>query len=421
MDHAKEVSIRLQGVFQEENLGFLSGHFTAKAQSDRVVLFPPTGQEIFCPPSLRLVPQKEGTFSLTRVTIGKDFHWERQEDQTFAGNLVLMIRPSGTLCVINELPLEEYLRSVIASEMSASAPLEFLKAHSIISRSWFLAGIQKKHHDRIPPPAGTAEEIVRYYDRQDHDLYQVCADDHCQRYQGITKIFSGRIEEAVGATCGLVLTYGNDICDTRYSKCCGGLTEDFSTAWADRVVPYLTCVPCAPSAHPPIHTEAEAEAWIGAEAQAYCAVKDADLLGAILPGFDRETEGFFRWQVQYDQVELAGILQEKTGYDLGDISAIIPLKRGPSGRIFRLRIVGSKGSLIIGKELEIRRSLSPSHLLSSAFVVIKEGGRFILRGAGWGHGVGLCQIGAAVLAHRGARAEEILCHYFRGTEIRKLY
>jgi len=264
-------------------------------------------------------------------------------------------------------------------------------------------------------------EVIRWYDREDHDLFDVCADDHCQRYQGITKIISEQAEEAVRETRGMVITYQDEICDARYSKACGGLTEEFDTAWDNKRVPYLGSISDASVPHRPIGTEEEASRWILSEPEAYCHTKDKRLLENILPDLDRETKGFFRWTIEYSRTELEEILRQKSGFDFGTLKEIVPLRRGPSGRISRLRIVGSKMSMVVGKELEIRRWLSRTHLYSSAFLVTVEAGRFILDGAGWGHGVGLCQIGAAVMATRGFLAEEILRHYFRGIEIKRIY
>jgi SpoIID/LytB domain protein len=310
--------------------------------------------------------------------------------------------------------------------MSGDAPIEFLKTHAILSRSWLLAALdrKKKKDERSTPGRKTTKkdgEVVRWYDREDHELFDVCADDHCQRYQGITKIVSERARSAVRETRGVVITHQDEICDARYSKACGGITEDFDTAWDDTSVPYLKSIADASVPHRPVTTEEEASAWILSNPEAYCCTKDERLLEKILPDFDRETKGFFRWRVDYSRVELEEILREKSGLDLGSPQEIVPLRRGPSGRISRLRVVGSKRSVVVGKELEIRRWLSRSHLYSSAFVVRAEGERFIFHGAGWGHGVGLCQIGAAVMATRGFSAEEILKHYFQGVEIKKVY
>jgi len=426
MDRQIEVNGRLDGNFRGEGFGPLSGGFSVKAKSGMIVFSDEANTGICRSPSIRLTGQENSTVSLFNVTIGSRFHWERTEDQTFKGDLILRLRTDGTICAINEIPLEDYLKSVISSEMSGAAPMEFLKTHTILSRSWVLAAIgrKKKTKETSTLAEKTTErggEVIRWYDREDHDLFDVCSDDHCQRYQGITKIISERAEEAVRETCGMVIIYQDEICDARYSKACGGLTEDFATAWDDKRVPYLGTISDASVPHQPIGTEEEASAWILSDPEAYCNARDQHLLEKILPDFDRETKSFFRWAVEYSRAELEEILREKSGFDFGILQEIIPLQRVPSGRISRLKIVGSKRSMIVGKELEIRRWLSRSHLYSSAFIVRAEADRFILHGAGWGHGVGLCQIGAAVLAAKGFSAEEILKHYFLGVEIKKIY
>jgi stage II sporulation protein D len=424
MDRQTEVNGRLDGDFRGDGFGPVSGLVSAKATTGMIVLFNQTNHEIARSPSIRLTAQEGSTFSLFNVTIGSRFHWERTEDQTFQGELILHLREDGAIYAINEIPLEDYLKSVISSEMSAEAPMEFLKAHAILSRSWLLAALDRKEKTK-EVPIRTEKiiegEVMRWYDREDHDLFDVCSDDHCQRYQGITKIVFRQAEEAVGETLGMVITFQDEICDARYSKACGGITEEFDTAWNDKQAPYLTSILDAPVSHQPIITEEEASAWILSEPEAYCNTKDEHLLGKILPDFDREIKSFFRWRVEYSRQELEEILREKSGFDFGTLQEIIPLKRGPSGRISRLKIVGSKKSMVVGKELEIRRWLSRTHLYSSAFVVRVEADRFIFDGAGWGHGVGLCQIGAAVMATKGFSAEEILKHYFRGVEIKKIY
>ena len=424
MEGRTEINGCLNGSFHGEPFGSLSGRLSARSEAGMIVVLDAACREIHRSPSIRLTPEEASTFSLANVTIGKQFHWERTEDQTFQGDLTFRLREDGTIAVINEIPIEDYLTSVISSEMNADSPMEFLKAHAILSRSWLLAAFnQKKETKRTSNPVTsiTQEEVIRWYDREDHDLFDVCADDHCQRYQGITKIVSQQAEEATRETHGRVITYQSEICDARYSKCCGGLTEEFGTAWDNRGVPYLESISDASISHRLIRTEEEARLWILSAPQTYCNTKDKALLDKVLPGFDRKTETFFRWTVDYRQEELEEILREKSGFDFGTLDDIVPLRRGPSGRIFRLRIVGSKKSMVVGKELEIRRWLSRDHLYSSAFVVTFEGGRVIFHGAGWGHGVGLCQIGAAVMATRGFSAEEILKHYFRGAEIRKIY
>ena len=430
MDRRAEVLGCLNGVFHGDGFGPLSGPFLAKATERGVALTDSSDREIACLPSIRLQSKEGSTFTLSSVTIGNRFHWERKEDQTFRGDLALRLRGEGTITAINEIPLEDYLASVIASEMSDAAPMEYLKAHAILSRSWLLAALGKKQKKGKLSPVKTeapAASFVRWYDREDHDLFDVCADDHCQRYQGITRLSSKNAPRAVEETKGLCLTYHGEICDARYSKACGGLTEDFSTAWENRDVLYLRSVSDAPVPHRPIRTEEEAAEWFHSRPEAYCNTTDEDLLQRILAGPDRETGDFFRWKVTYAAGELEEILNEKAGLDLGALQDITPLMRGPSGRISKLKITGSRTSVIVGKELEIRRWFSRSHLLSSAFVVRKkteargEAGGFVFHGAGWGHGVGLCQIGAAVMAEGGSPAETILKHYFRGARIQKIY
>ncbi|MBP1730897.1 MAG: sporulation related protein [Deltaproteobacteria bacterium] len=432
IDHSTHVTGRLEGKFYVEHLGSLSGSFSAKAAGGTCLLFDQAGREVARAPEVRLSASRKEPFRLFNVTIGNQFHWQRTEEQMFHGDLILVARTDDTVTAINEVPLEEYLASVISSEMRATAPEEFLKAHAVSSRSWLLAALQRKNktgeaHNRTASTVEKEEEVIRWYDREQHDLFDVCADDHCQRYQGITKIISGQAEAAVSGTEGKVILYGDEICDARYSKACGGLTEESNTAWSDERVPYLASIPDTAVPFDRIRTEEEAVQWILSEPHAYCNTRDVALLETILPEIDRETQRFFRWTIAYPAGELAEILREKSGFDFGMLNAIVPLGRGPSGRISRLKIVGSKMSMIVGKELEIRRWLSKSHLYSSAFIVTVEHNHrgepetFIFRGAGWGHGVGLCQIGAAVMASQGFSAEEILKHYFQGVEIRKIY
>ncbi len=432
MDRRSQVAGRLNENFFGDGFGPVSGRFSARAMSGMILLADESHLEIARSPSIRLTSPEEATFELFQVTIGNRFHWERSEDQTFQGDLILRPREDGTTVAVNEIPLEDYLKSVISSEMSAAAPMEFLKAHAILSRSWLLAALDRKKKKKetpllarqIPEKEG---KVIRWYDREDHDLFDVCADDHCQRYQGIQKIISAGAAEAVQETFGQVIIDRDEICDARYSKACGGLTEDFDTAWDDKRVSYLTSISDAPVSHRRIGTEEEAARWILSEPEAYCHTEDERLLEKILPAFDRETKSFFRWTTEYSREELEEILREKSGFDFGDLKEIIPLRRGPSGRIRQLKIVGSKKSVVVGKELEIRRWLSRSHLYSSAFLVKvkydsgENPARFTFHGAGWGHGVGLCQIGAAVMATRGFSAEEILKHYFQGIKIQKVY
>jgi stage II sporulation protein D len=428
-DGYPEIRGCLNGVYRAGGHS-LTGEFTIRPVQGTAVLFDAFDREILRGAEIRLIREGMATFTLKEVTIGVRFHWERREEQAFAGDLTFLATGEGTLVAVNEIPVEDYLLSVVSSEMSGEAPLAFLKAHAIASRSWLVAMLQRGKPALVggrEAPGRPEGEIVRWYDREDHALFDICADDHCQRYQGITGRVAGRATEAVRATRGVFLVHNGEICDARYHKACGGLTEDYATCWEERSVPYLSHA--ADSAQPlaPIRTEAEAERWILSRPDVYCHTQDAELLRRILPAFDQETTDFFRWQVRFGREELEAILLTKAGIDFGDLRAIVPLERGPSGRIRRLKIEGSKAVAVVGKELEIRRWLSPSHLYSSAFIVCTKrdpSGKpteFHFHGAGWGHGVGLCQIGAAVMAARGLSEEEILGHYFRGAALVKRY
>ena len=377
--------------------------------------------------------EENASFSLDDVTIGLNFHWERQETQHFPGTLKLLV-DEGKITAINLLPVEEYLTSVISSEMSATSPQEFLKAHAVISRSWLLAQIERRNaicrkDGGFFPFLKTDTEYIRWYDREDHTTFDVCADDHCQRYQGITKASSPSVSQAVRATRGQVLMHDNRICDARFSKCCGGTTEQFSTCWEDKDFDYLAPVRDDDDPSLPDLTQEEAASrWIRTSPKAWCNTREAHVLRQILNNYDQETHDFYRWKVHYTQEELAELIRTKTKCDYGQILDLIPVERGQSGRLCRLKIVGTLKTLTIGKELEIRRTLSESHLLSSAFVVDKgplsEDGIpewFDLLGAARGHGVGLCQIGAAVMGEQGYSYNDILLHYYKGAEIRKLY
>ncbi|MCX6133989.1 MAG: SpoIID/LytB domain-containing protein [Ignavibacteriales bacterium] len=432
VEHAAEIRGVLNGSFELPTTIHLEGSFTARCVDRRIVLFDHEGVEVMKGNDIAFRPLRNGTFTLNGVTIGISFHWERKEDQTFEGSLRLLAAPDGTITAINELSVEAYLRSVISSEMSAEAPLELLKAHAITSRSWLVAMLDRqKRGKNVHTPAlrsrESDSELVRWYDREDHTAFDVCADDHCQRYQGITKIISAQAREAIDSTRGSFLLHEDEICDARYYKACGGLTELFENAWEDTSVPYLQSVSDGERLYPAVVTEDQAREWILSSPDAYCNTTDGEILRQILPSFDQETTDFFRWKVEYSREELERIVEKKSGIDFGTIMDLVPLRRGPSGRIIRLKIVGSKRSIIVGKELEIRRWLSNSHLYSSAFVAELERdgsgvpSRIVLRGAGWGHGVGLCQIGASVMAARGKKAEEIVLHYFPGARLQKLY
>lgn len=376
----------------------------------------------------------QSSFTLEDVTIGINFHWERKEAQTFLGKLRFIVEDNNT-CAINELPVETYLTSVISSEMRATSSLELLKAHAVISRSWLLAQMEQRkaennNIEKQPSFFKTDEEIVRWYDREDHKRFDVCADDHCQRYQGITKAANKHVVEAIQQTAGEILTSHGEICDARYSKCCGGAVEEFQYCWENIKKPYLQALPDTlpdTTPLPDLTDEAVARQWILSSPDAFCNTTDQKVLSQVLNDFDQETTDFYRWSQTYSQAEVKQLLEEKLEVQFGDIIDLVPLSRGKSGRIYRLKIVGKERTLIIGKELEIRRALSKSHLYSSAFIVekrdIKDGvpQKFIIKGTGWGHGVGLCQIGAAMMGKQGYRYEEILLHYYKGAEITKAY
>lgn len=382
--------------------------------------------------------EDDASFSLEDVTIGINFHWERQETQTFLGTLRLVV-DEGKITAINQVPAEDYLTSVISSEMNATSSLEFLKAHAVISRSWLLAQIEKrkalsKQGSNFFPFLKTETEYIRWYDREDHTIFDVCADDHCQRYQGITRMVSDHVEEAIRSTYGQVLWDGKSICDARFSKCCGGATEVFSACWQDEDKPYLAAFLDRPAQAgqaadtlPDLTDEETARKWILSAPPAFCNTQDKQVLRQVLNGYDQETADFYRWHIDYTQEELASLIARKTGLRFGKILDLVPLERGKSGRIVRLKIVGTERERVIGKELEIRRTLSESHLKSSAFVVETQQGAdgipqsFHLSGAGWGHGVGLCQIGAAMMGEKGYDHEAILRHYYPGATLKTLY
>jgi len=412
----------------------VSGRYTAVAGGDGLLLRNETetlraGDEIIFTPS----SFTDCSFTLHAVTIGVNFHWQRNEDQTFRGILKFILR-GGQVTAVNVLPVEEYLVSVISSEMSATSSGELLRAHAVISRSWLLAQMDKTLRlsdagEKYRTSFVTDTEITRWYDREDHRDYDVCADDHCQRYQGITRASTKAVEEAVRETEGEVLMYGEFICDARYSKCCGGAAELFENVWEPVNHPYLRKVIDAAGASGTADTdltdEKNAVEWICGQPEAFCNTSDRQILSQVLNNYDQETNDFYRWKVTYNQSELSDLVRERTGIDFGRITSLEPLTRGTSGRLIRLRITGEKKSIVIGKELEIRKALSKSHLYSSAFYVekIEDQGEtlFVLHGAGWGHGVGLCQIGAAVMGATGYTYRQILFHYFVDAEIKKLY
>ena len=427
LQNYNEAHIALNGIFFLPDGRAIDGQFTVRADQWLIGLIDSSGKEILRQKEILLSAEEGASFTIFDIKIGIDFHWQRNQEQSFRGNLFLSAGSDSSFNLINEISLEDYLESVISSEMSAEAPLEFLKAQAITARSWLVAMLAKKKTARSNSASKNENEIVVWQDVNDHEGFDVCADDHCQRYQGITRIISKNVHTAVKDTYGFFLVYAGDICDARYYKTCGGQTEIFSTAWEDKSPKYLKSVTDDVQRHAPIQSEAQAEGWFTYRPQAFCNTTDKKLLSQILPAFDQETLDFYRWQVLYKRQKLEEIIRKKAGINLGTLQNLIPLERGTSGRIFKLKIEGSKRSVIVGKELEIRRWLSESHLLSSAFVVSKTNAAdgsvesFTLTGGGWGHGVGLCQIGAAVMATKGFKAEEILAHYFTGAILKKLY
>ena len=385
---AREVRVVFHSAYLLDGKPFLGEH-----------CFTPSAEERL------FVPAEQGaSFTLKDVVIGIGFHWERKEEQTFCGALLLKME-EGQVRAINVVPVETYLTSVISSEMSANASLELLKAHAVISRSWLMVmmeGRRKKEEGRCQLPTASYHEqlsensIIRWYDSEAHTGFDVCADDHCQRYQGITRQSNPQVVEAIEATRGLVLTYEGKICDARFSKCCGGMTEVFESCWENIRHTYLV-----------------------AKEDPYCNTKDKRILSQVLNNYDQETVDFYRWDVHYTTDELSELVGRKSGIDFGRILDLVPMQRGASGRIISLKVVGEKRTLTVGKELEIRKWLSESHLYSSAFEVEKTADGFILHGKGWGHGVGLCQIGAAVMGDQGIPYDEILTFYYPHAELTK--
>ena len=391
---------------------------------------------------LSFTPQQDTSsfFELQDVTIGINFHWERKEVQRFKGELKIIVE-DDRLTAINIISIEDYLTSVISSEMSATASLELLKAHAVISRSWLLNKLKVANGKLkvIMHPDNTANfelstlpsQLIKWYDHEAHKNFDVCADDHCQRYQGITRTSTPQAIEAVFATRGEVLMYEGEICDARFSKCCGGAFEEFQNCWENVKHPYLIGQRDSKTETrlPDLTKEAEADKWIRTSPTAFCNTHNKQVLSQVLNNYDQETTDFYRWRVCYSQQELSELIHKRSGIEFGKIIDLIPVERGTSGRLVRLKIVGTLRTLIIGKELEIRRTLSSSHLYSSAFVVDKEykedekeiPSRFILTGSGWGHGVGLCQIGAAVMGEQGYKYKEILSHYYPGSAIEQQY
>ncbi len=421
--------------------GTVSGEIRANAIANSIIIHNHSG-ELARGSTIRLEPldPRQQSFRLFGVPVGLDFHWEQRKNLRYRG--LLSLEPGdrttgeGGLQVVNELGLETYLESVVASEMSPHCPAALLEAHAIVSRSWLIAQVEGTRAPPLPPTGIATESdgttrIIRWYDREDHGSFHVCADDHCQRYQGLPGSGAQAAESAVRTTRGTVLEYEGRVCDARFSKCCGGVTEIFSSAWGDQDLPYLRSFPDSPSgaavvAHP-LSGEQAARDFIRQDTPAWCNTRNRDLLERILPRIDHGTTNFYRWELFLPQDRLRSILDHKLGMDVGPVISLKALRRGPSSRIVELEIHGKRNRLVVGKELEIRRILSESHLYSSAFTIQPTPGShgipsgFKLRGAGWGHGVGLCQIGAAVMAWHSHGYRSILSHYYRGAVLRKRY
>lgn len=443
---APETEFKLNGNFQCNNVEMLSGKQTARINEGKIEF----SNRFY--DTIEFIPKDYITdsFDIIDVVIGIDFHWERKETQRFKGALKLIVE-NGKITVINQIGVEDYLTSVISSEMSATASEELLKAHAVISRSWLLKPIISSpqpspkeretsvtqiypitsHGAQLLPFGEAGRGILKWYERDAHTNFDVCADDHCQRYQGITRASTEAVRKAIEATLGEVLMFDGEICDARYSKSCGGISETFENCWADEHYPYLSKIIDNTSApegfNLDLTIEENAEKWIRSSPVAFCNTTDKNVLSQVLNNYDQETTDFYRWKVEYTQDEISGLLNRKSGIDFGKIIELIPVKRGESGRLVELKIVGTKQTIIVGKELEIRKWLSNSHLYSSAFVVdmydimdeIPQ--KFVLTGAGWGHGVGLCQIGAAVMGEKGYGYQQILTHYFSGAELTRIY
>lgn len=432
-----KVSFELYGDYRTNvTTKIINGRFTAEIIAGEIVC-KSASEKIVSKDELILEPNDitTDTFLIRNVTIGVKFHWERKEKQRFAGLLKLK-KDNDKIVIINILPIERYLTSVISSEMSAKSSLQLLMAHAIISRSWLLAQIEKSKSLKntksdYSSSFESVDEHIKWYDREDHELFDVCADDHCQRYQGVTKVFTEIARDAVKQTHGIVLVSGDKICDARYSKSCGGISESFENVWEPIKFDYLTSVNDykfpAENFNINFSNEINAAKWIKGNPLSYCNTNDKKILSQILLDYDQETTDFFRWKISYTQAELSEIIKAKSGIDFGNIIDLVPVQRGKSSRLIKLKIIGTNRTLAIGKELEIRKFLSKSHLYSSAIIIEKSNLQngvpqtFEIFGAGWGHGVGLCQIGAAVMAEKGHEFDEILLHYFKNAELKKIY
>lgn len=434
----KKIKIELYGEFSV--YGFnktFSGMFTAEAKENNVISLIGDNAKIEAINEIIFEPDEpvSESFLIRDVTIGVKFHWERKEKQRFTHTLKL-VADNGRIAAINVIPIEKYLTSVISSEMSAKCSLEMLKATAVVSRSWMLAQIEKsralkEEKVKYQSTFQNENELIKWYDREDHKLFDVCADDHCQRYQGVTKVTTAVAKKAVEETAGIVLLSENKMLDARFSKSCGGISESFENVWEPVKNKSLTSIFDYKYDFDDYKTdfsiEENAVKWIKGNPPAFCNTNDEKILNQILLDYDRETKDFYRWKVEYTRQEISELLNEKTGIDFGSIIDLIPVERGLSSRLIKLKIVGTKKSLVIGKELEIRRVLSKTHLYSSAIVTEKSEladnipGKFTIYGAGWGHGVGLCQIGAAVMAEQGYQFDEIAIHYFKDAQLKKIY
>lgn len=430
---AKKISFHLNGkFFTTPYNAVLSGDIEAGKTGNLLTLHS-SADTVEVLSEIRLVPNEDDPdtfFTVSDVLIGKEFHWQQKQKQKFTGS-IRIIMEGEFVTLINRINVESYLKSVISSEMSAEASPEFLKAQTIVARSWLFAQLENKNRKSEYVADSSENEKIVWYDREDHKNYDFCSDDHCQRYQGVTKGFTENAQEAVDATRGLVLKCGNVICDTRFSKACGGITESFENVWSPKEKKYLQSTVdykfTPDDFDADLTNEKAVRDWILNYKDSFCNETNNDVLEKILVNYDRETTDFFRWKVEYTQKELREIIEKKSGFSFGDIVDLVPVERGFSGRLVRLKIIGTDKEFTFGKELMIRKLLSESHLFSSAFIVDKENiengipQKFVLRGAGWGHGVGMCQIGAAVMGERGYTFDEILYHYFKGIKIERYY
>ncbi|HLO57869.1 MAG TPA: SpoIID/LytB domain-containing protein [Bacteroidales bacterium] len=431
---AEEIRLEFKGNYYDDRNDLqLSGLLTARNENGRILLRGDCTSFVLDKEVWLRHENAGDTFKVFQVSIGIGFHWETNEEQVFRGGLKILVNGKG-LTIINVIPVEDYLVSVISSEMSAHSSTELLKAHAVISRGWLLAQIEKgrklkKKNEAYKSIFENENERVKWYDREDHEDFDVCADDHCQRYQGITRAVRPEVDQAVMDTCGEVLISDNNLCDTRFSKCCGGVTEKFENVWEPVTHPYLQRIydnnGTSADTAGDLSDEENARRWIKSNDEAFCNNTDSKVLSQVLNDYDQSTHDFYRWSVTLKGKELGELIRKKINIDFGAIEDLVPVQRGASGRLIKLKIIGSKKTMTIGKELEIRKALSPNHLYSSAFVVDKrkldDDNEFILHGAGWGHGVGLCQIGAAVMGEKGYNYKEILNHYFRGAELTKVY